>query len=224
MRYVFGFFLALATTVPATAQTTIAGSWHGVLNFPQQTLHFVLHVSGTNDNLSATADSPDQGANGMPVDSITLSGQTLHFTMTKLDVNFTGTVSDGTISGTFIQRGVSVPLTLSKGDAGSGGSSSGNNSMGGVTGTWSGVLNFPQQTLHFVLHVSGTNDNLSATADSPDQGANGMPVDSITLSGQTLHFTMTKLDVNFTGTISGGTISGTFIQHGVSVSLTLSKP
>jgi hypothetical protein len=48
-----------------------------------------------------------------------------------------------------------------------------------------------------------------------------MPVDTITLSGQTLHFAMAKLDVDFKGKLSDTGISGTFVQHGVSVALAL---
>jgi hypothetical protein len=112
MQYILGILLAFATAIPATAQTTLAGTWKGILTFPEQTRHFVLHVSGTDNNLSATADSPDQNIYGGQVDSITLNGQILRFTMTQWDVKFTGTLSSGSISGTLTQRETSVPLSL----------------------------------------------------------------------------------------------------------------
>ena len=223
MRTICGFLLAVTTALPGSAQSTISGSWNGVFKIQERTSHFVLHVSGTSGNLSATADSPDECRYGMPVESITLNDQTLHFTVAKSNLEFTGTFSGGSISGMFQQREASVPLTLSRSAA----SSEAGNPVTSldvcVAGTWKGLIAFPWGRLHIVLHVKGTNENLSATADSPDQNADGDRVDRITVTGQELEFVMTKYGIDFTGKFEGGSISGMFLQYGVKVPLTMQR-
>jgi len=92
-----------------------------------------------------------------------------------------------------------------------------------TAGDWSGTLNFPQQQLRFILHITGSGGALHATADSPDQGGYGYPVDSINVSGQTLSFQMNALGVTFRGQINGNQIAGSFSQHGMNVPLTLTQ-
>jgi hypothetical protein len=113
MRLLFTALTALV--FPMLGHASIAGDWAGVLAFPQNTLRSVLHVSGPDNALKATADSPDQGTTGGNVDSIALSGSTLSLAIQHLDVKFSGDVnSKGTIVGTFVQRGTGVPLVLAK--------------------------------------------------------------------------------------------------------------
>jgi hypothetical protein len=112
-----------ASTVPANATpqqktnspSPIDGVWEGVLKLPVITLRIVLHISGTDNGLTATSDSPDQGAYGKPVDSISFQGSTLQFEISRINVRFTGDLlADGTISGEFVQRGNGVALVLSR--------------------------------------------------------------------------------------------------------------
>src|ERR1700730_4775634 len=195
IKILFVFSLLFSPTITFAG---IAGDWSGILTSPQQRLHFVLHITGSDTDLHATADSPDQSGYGYPVDFITISGQTLTFRMDALSVIFIGQVKGDQIAGTFNQRGFSVPLAMSRSSA-----SPSPNRQNGIIGSWSGILAFPQQQLHFVLHITGSNTDLHATADSPDQGGYGYPVDSITISGQTLTFRMNALAVNFTGQVNG---------------------
>jgi pimeloyl-ACP methyl ester carboxylesterase len=68
--------------------------------------------------LKATFDSPDQGAKGLKVDTVTVKPESLTFTMKALAVEFTGTRSgDGNEAvGQWTQGGASLPLTLRKVD------------------------------------------------------------------------------------------------------------
>src|ERR1700744_692763 len=97
-------FTALTAIVfPMLGHAAIAGDWAGVLTLPQITLRFVIHVSGPDNALKATVDSPDQGMAGSSVDSIVLSGSTLSFAIQYLDVKFSGDLNtNGTITGTFL--------------------------------------------------------------------------------------------------------------------------
>ncbi len=113
MRLLFTALAALA--LPMLGHAAIAGDWAGILTLPQSTLRFVIHVSGTDNALKATVDSPDQGMAGGGVDSIALSGSTVSFAIQYLDVKFSGDLNtNGTIVGTFVQRGTGVPLVLAR--------------------------------------------------------------------------------------------------------------
>ncbi len=103
----------------------IAGKWEGKLDLssvvppgaakPQLTL--VLHVRRAGDGaLSGTLDSPDQGGFGIPADVVTLKGNALHMEIHSLQVTYDAKLdADGKhISGTFQQRGLSVPLSLAR--------------------------------------------------------------------------------------------------------------
>src|SRR5689334_21741810 len=54
----------------------------------------------------------------------------------------------------------------------------------GIVGDWTGALDVQGQKLRLVLHVKKSADTLAATLDSPDQGANDIPISSVTVSGE----------------------------------------
>lgn len=108
-------WVALVTLLPVAGKAEMAGDWTGILNFPSRTLHIVLHISGPDNALTATHDSPDQNTYGRTYTSITFSGTTLQFTDKPLTETFTGDLnSNGSIIGTFTQYGTSVPLVLTR--------------------------------------------------------------------------------------------------------------
>ncbi len=96
------------------AQKDLSGIWNGTLNVTGQ-LRLVLHVTQSPDgNYSGKLDSPDQNASGIVCDAVTVkpavSGSMLTFTINKLKVSYTGTLTnDSTLSGTFTQ-GINIPL------------------------------------------------------------------------------------------------------------------
>ncbi|MDR1344731.1 MAG: alpha/beta hydrolase [Tannerellaceae bacterium] len=97
----------------------IAGDWNGVLKVQQIELRLVLHISPAEGGYSATMDSPDQGAKGIPVTSISFENPTLKFSVAALGVQYEGVLgADGIITGTFKQGGITLPLSLSRGNGG----------------------------------------------------------------------------------------------------------
>ncbi|MEO8711655.1 MAG: alpha/beta fold hydrolase [Parafilimonas sp.] len=102
------------------AQKNFSGAWNGTLKVGGE-LHLVLHVTLLKDGTySATLDSPDQHVSGITCDTVVTktgaSGNTLHFTINKLKVSYTGTLlNDSALSGTFTQ-GVNIPLDLYRTD------------------------------------------------------------------------------------------------------------
>ncbi len=107
--------LVLFFLCPVLCLAEVAGTWEGVLKFPAQTLRIVLHISGDDNALKATNDSPDQDVWGSKVDSIALAERVLTFAIPRIDVRFSGDLMpDGTIVGTFKQHGTGLPLTLAR--------------------------------------------------------------------------------------------------------------
>src|SRR6185503_1007610 len=112
--------LSLATTFAAmqdqTAPAKPEGDWRGTLDAGVAKIDLILHVVRKDGTLSATLDSPEQGATGLAVDSITLNGKSLRFEMQSLGANYEGVFSsDGSqIQGEFRQQGQKFPLTFKR--------------------------------------------------------------------------------------------------------------
>ncbi len=94
-----------------------AGTWLGTLTFPGAQLRLVLNVTrGSDGALAATMDSPDQGATGIPVSSVTLEGRSFRAEVSAIGGVYAGTMGeDGrTMEGTWSQGGQSFPLDMSR--------------------------------------------------------------------------------------------------------------
>ncbi len=92
-----------------------------------------------------------------------------------------------------------------------------------VTGTWSGDLFVQGMKLPLVLHLHQQGDSLTATMDSPAQGANGIPVSKVMFSGNELQFEIKVIQAVYKGTLAGDSIAGIFTQMGMSLPLTFKK-
>ncbi|HTV54152.1 MAG TPA: TlpA disulfide reductase family protein [Terriglobia bacterium] len=219
MRTLIGFLVGLAIAAPSAVQTALRGDWKGVMQMPGRQIRIVLHVSRVNGILTATVGSPNPHAHAMQVDRITLNGPTLEFTLAKPAIRYEGTVSDGAITGTFVQQGMRLPLSFRREVLGSA-SKLASRRPGDVVGTWGGILAPPPPKLHFELYVRDRNGQLAATADSPDQGIYGMYASSIGLTGRTVRFSLAGLG-DYRGVISNGKISGGLVQQGRTLPLIL---
>jgi uncharacterized protein len=154
----------------------IAGDWQGTLNADGAQLRLVLHLTKAADgSLTATLDSVDQGADGIPVNSVTLKDSKLSLEVTAVHGTYEGKVAaDGnTISGTWTQ-GQSLPLDFKRGTAPVK-TEHKPAKPSDIDGTWMGTLETGAVKLRVVFHLVNTEDGLIATMDSPDQGAKGLP-------------------------------------------------
>lgn len=94
---------------------SVAGDWQGILDAGGQKLRLVFHIqSGEQDTLTATMDSLDQGAMGIPVNYVALESRNLTIRVPNIGMSYTGELSeDGQqIAGTFRQGGGEIPLIL----------------------------------------------------------------------------------------------------------------
>lgn len=97
----------------ATAQDA-TGSWKGTLAVQGMEVPLVFNVSEEANVLSATMDSPSQGATGLPMDETTLVDKELTIVFKQAGIKYVGIIEGDKISGTFYQAGMEFPLVLEK--------------------------------------------------------------------------------------------------------------
>jgi uncharacterized protein len=224
-RIVAMAFMILAAACAARAQDVV-GDWKGTLKAGDAELRLVVHITKADDGgLKATMDSIDQGAKGIPISSISLKDSKLSFTSAAVHGSYDGTVNkDATeIKGTWSQ-GTPLPLDLTRAPKAA--------KMehkpvkpSDIDGAWAGSLDTGSVKLRIVFHITNTEEGLAATMDSPDQGANGIPVTAVTRDGSSLKLELKQANGVFEGKLDDKltTIDGTWTQGGGSAPLILKR-
>ena len=208
----------LSTTIVSAQDVT--GDWLGTIKVNGAELRVALHITkGASGALAATLDSIDQ-AGSWPVSSITLQDSTLKLAIDPIRASYEGKVNSdaSSITGNWVQ-GQPIPLDFHRGVIKAPKAAKPSD----IDGIWAGVLDFGAAKLHIVFHIVNTEDGLTATADSPDQGAKGMPV-TVTREGASLKLEMKGAAAVFDGKIASDlkSITGTFVQGPNNVPLVLS--
>jgi len=219
-------FLILTTSAALVRAQDITGDWQGTLNTGMGELRLVLHITKAADRtLSATLDSVDQGAMGIPVKSVSLKESKLNLDVAAVQGRYEGTVAaDGkTITGRWSQgtplalefKRAAAPIKTGHKPA----------APSDIDGGWMGTLDTGGGKLRIVFHITNTEDGLIATMDSPDQGAKGIPASSVTRSGKSLRIEAKGIGGLFEGAISSdlSTIDGNWSQGGGEIPLVLRR-
>ena len=185
-----------------------------------------MHIfKDDNGNWKATLVRVDQGANGIPVTSISIQDSKLAFAVGSIHGAYEGNANgDGTaIEGTWNQ-GQPLPLNFRRAAVLP---ISGHEPAkpSDIDGAWLGAVDVGEMKLRIVFHISNTEDGLVATMDSPDQGATGLPVSAVTRNGSSFALEMKQIGGAFKGLISPDLtmIGGTWTQGGANASLTLKR-
>jgi fermentation-respiration switch protein FrsA (DUF1100 family) len=221
---IFAVLVIAASLAPAQ---DIAGDWQGTLSVSGAELRLVLHITKAPDNsFKATLDSIDQpGANGIPVNSITLRDSKLNLDVEIVHGTYEGKVAaDGkTITGTWTQaaplplefKRATAPIKTEHKPA----------KPSDIDGAWMGTLDTGAIKLRVVFHIVNTDGGLTATLDSLDQGAMGIPTTSVTRGGSSLKIEVQKIGGVFEGKIAPdlSSIDGKWSQGGGTMPLVL-KP
>lgn len=114
MRKILLSLITIFTIVNAFGQDII-GDWNGALKVQGIQLRLVFHISKTDSGFSATMDSPDQGAKGIPVTSVSFGNQVLKVAIAAAMIEYEGTLNkEQLIEGNFKQGGQVFPLNLSR--------------------------------------------------------------------------------------------------------------
>src|SRR5699024_6485769 len=109
-------FIGILLLGSAIFAQDITGDWYGALDVGVAQLHLVLHIEQKDESYSATMDSPDQGAKGIPVSEITFQNDTLILNINNLQIKYIGKYQPKTHSfdGQFTQMGQRLPLQFSR--------------------------------------------------------------------------------------------------------------
>lgn len=113
--------LLWAQPVPKSqAPVAFDGIWQGTLSIQDEKLTIAFHISSNADgSFSATLDSPDQGAVGVPFDNVVVNKKkkTVRLDAKDIQASFFGSLEeDGTIIGHWAQGEIVLPLRLNKVD------------------------------------------------------------------------------------------------------------
>lgn len=93
----------------------ITGQWHGMADINGTKLRITFNISKDGQNYSATMDSPDQGAKGIPVDSVIFDNPVIKIKISKIFFEYKGELKNNDlIEGTVVQGGMSIPLKLGR--------------------------------------------------------------------------------------------------------------
>lgn len=92
-----------------------------------------------------------------------------------------------------------------------------------LNGSYTGTLEVQGMQLELTFNITPTSNGYSATLDVPAQGASDIPLDSVVLQDNKVTISSAKMQLTYTGTISGETIEGTYEQMGQKFPLTLKK-
>ncbi len=112
--YLLTFLLGFAVAKCSFGQD-ITGQWNGILKIQGMQLRIVFNIAKAENGYTATMDSPDQHAEGIPVNTVSFENSTLKLAATALSIEYEGCLKPGEIiEGTFKQAGLSIPLNLSR--------------------------------------------------------------------------------------------------------------
>ncbi|MDW8107233.1 MAG: alpha/beta fold hydrolase, partial [Armatimonadota bacterium] len=98
--------------------------------------------------------------------------------------------------------------------------------LDGFEGVWWGVLEAGGQRLRLVFRISRTTDGgWTASIDSPDQGAQGIPVSAVQIEGRQITLKSELVQGEFVGALSadGKQLEGVWRQSGGEFKLTLAR-
>ena len=109
-----GMLLFVLTMSTQLLGQTITGSWEGTLNVQGTELPLVFNITEESGEFKSTLDSPAQGATGIPTDETIFSDNSLTITIKQLSIKYVATLDENTLTGTFYQSGMELPLIMEK--------------------------------------------------------------------------------------------------------------
>ena len=223
-----GLIASAGSDEKAIASKRVEGSWEGQMRVtPQIALRLTLDVArGKGGSLTGTWGSPDQGAVGLPLESLACNEGTLTFSAKTAKATYKGKMNESgsEIIGEWTQGGKAFILNLKRVDP---------TKVVVVPipkeleGVWEGKLNLNGGiAIRLALAVAkGKDGALKATLASPDQGANDIPISSIALKDNVLIFESKVIGAKFTGKKNkeGTAFEGEFEQSGARIPLKITK-
>ncbi len=219
----FAFILPCALGL-APAQD-VTGDWLGTLAMPNGERRIALHISKTENGLTATLDSIEQAVTGAPLDSVTLAGSTFSFAANIFHFSYEGQVdvAGTSIDGTISSKDGSAPLTFRRGLAVK--TEHKRAKATDIDGDWSGSLSAAGQEQKYLFHIMNTEDGLIVTMDLPSQYVKGAESSSAERNDASLVVEWKVFGSRFEGKIGEdrNAIEGTVSQAGQSFPFTMKR-
>lgn len=94
----------------------LTGKWQGELVVGQQLVPIIFNVTSKEGNLSATMDSPLQGATGIPVESVEVKQNSVTFDIKVAGARYVAELKNDALFGKWKQSGQEFELAMSKGN------------------------------------------------------------------------------------------------------------
>ena len=113
MKKIITFLLCLVSLLVSNLKAQdITGDWNGVLEVMGAQLTLVFHIQETDSGYSATFDSPDQGAMGIPFTTVEYTDDKLILRAANIWAFYEGVPASDSIAGTWSQGGQSFDLKM----------------------------------------------------------------------------------------------------------------
>lgn len=93
---------------------SLVGSWEGDLKVPNATLKIIFTLKNEEGAWSATMDSPNQGAFGIPVQELIVNKDSIYLKDSRILMNYRGVLKANEIQGKFTQGNFSIDLNLNQ--------------------------------------------------------------------------------------------------------------
>jgi hypothetical protein len=219
--------LLVVTEAGVAHGQNVVGDWQGDLALGAGEVRIVLHITKSPEGaLKATMDSPDQGALGIPVESITLDSNKLKFTANGIKGSYEGTVKKDGINGNWMQaqnhteldfKKSTTPIKLVHPDA----------PPSDIDGIWEGQVTVPsiQKPQHLTFHIKNTGDGLFGSFDDPELGVKAYPIVAVVRKGSSIKIEVPQVGGEVAGKLNKdlSIISGDWNQTDHSYALTLKR-
>ncbi len=221
--------LCMILFIPSLLAQSVVGDWEGTLEVQGTSLPVIFHiVEGADGSLSGTMDSPKQGASGIPMDAVGFENGMLTIKAASMGLNYSGKVLEGRVKGKFMQGGMTLPLALKPVAQKVKKEQLPVKTLAShpVAGDWYGALETMGMKLRLVFHVSENADgSLSATLDSPDQKAFGIPANEVTFKEEKLTIHIPTSQFLYEGVLDekSATMKGILKQLGQEIPLNMSR-
>lgn len=213
--------LVLSATT-AQAQMALEGCWLGTMGDAAARRRAIFELAhSTPDFWSGVTHVFTNTVQTHVMSELRVDGREVSFVVSGVEgqPRFSGRLAGGQLRGTFVQRGQKLPVTLER--------VAGPDAAGlALVDTWAGALEREGTPLmRLVLDVSQVAcGQIAATLDSPDQGAENLPITDLTVRGDSLSFALSYLNARFRGRVQADErITGLWTQNEVTMQLRLER-
>jgi len=207
------FTLLYLITPSVIADTIPTGTWAGEISVSANKVPLIFHITIDKKNTyKVNMDSPAQGAMGIPINDVKVTGHTIMLNIAAANAIFEGEFDKQSagIKGVWKQGGHSFPLTLQQKNE-------------DILGLWKGGLQ--GTSVNLSIEISVTDKNSAIAYLSPNNGISKVKVSNLVNKQTTLSFEVPNEGVTYKGVYSeeNKEISGVFSQGGREFVLNFTK-